>query len=186
VRPIHLIPLMGGVSPGPRIEPSLDRLEFLGASLARIFRRPCQIRPQTLDIVNTWDAARQQYYSTAILQCLERSCDGGARVLGVTACDLFVPVLTFVFGEAQLDGHCAAVSMARLDEKFYGLPAREELLRDRLLKEAVHELGHTFGLRHCADWRCVMSSSHGVERLDVKGADFCGRCRKPVFNEHFW
>jgi predicted Zn-dependent protease len=59
-------------------------------------------------------------------------------------------------------------------------------LRDRLVKEAVHELGHTFGLRHCADWRCVMSSSYGVERLDVKGADFCPRCRKPVFDEHLW
>ena len=105
-----------------------------------------------------------------------------ARVLGVTECDLFVPVLTFVFGEAQLDGDCAAVSTARLDERFYGLPAREELLRERLVKEAVHELGHTFGLGHCADWHCVMASSHGVERLDVKGSEFCARCRLPVLN----
>jgi archaemetzincin len=186
VRPIHLIPLTGGVSAAPRIEPSLERLEFLAASLARTFRRPCQIRPEMLDIAHAWDAARQQYYSTAILQSLERSSDRAARVLGVAACDLFVPVLTFVFGEAQLDGNCAAVSMARLHEEFYGLPPREDLLRDRMVKEAVHELGHTFGLRHCADWRCVMSSSYGVERLDVKGADFCPRCRKPVFNEHVW
>jgi archaemetzincin len=168
------------------MEPSLDQLEFLAASLARTFRRPCQIRPETLDIAYAWDAARGQFYSTAILQRLERACDGGARVLGVTACDLFVPVLTFVFGEAQLEGNCAAVSMARLHEEFYGMPERQGLLRDRLVKEAVHELGHTFGLRHCANWRCVMSSSHAVERLDVKGADFCLRCRKPVFNEHLW
>jgi archaemetzincin len=186
VKPIHLIPLTGGVPTGPRAEPPLRLLEFLAASLARTFRRPCQIRPEMLDIAAAWDSARQQYYSTAILQRLERSCNGGARVLGVTACDLFVPVLTFVFGEAQLDGNFATVSMARLHEEFYGLPAREDLLRERLVKEAVHELGHTFGLRHCADWHCVMSSSHGVERLDVKGADFCGRCRKPVFNEHIW
>jgi archaemetzincin len=116
---------MGGVSPGPRIEPSLERLEFLAASLARIFRRSCQVRPQTLDIVNTWDAARQQYYSTAILQCLERSCDGGARVLGVTACDLFVPVLTFVFGEAQLDGHCAALALRHVLQPWRGAPRRQ-------------------------------------------------------------
>ena len=185
MRPIHLIPLTSGAA-NPRAGPRLDLLEFLAASLARTFRRPCQIRPETLDITHAWDAARQQYYSTAILQRLDHGSDGDARVLGVTACDLFVPVLTFVFGEAQLDGMCAAVSMARLDERFYGLPAREELLRDRLLKTAIHELGHTFGLRHCADWRCVMSSSHGVERLDVKGADFCARCRKPVFDEHLW
>ena len=111
---------------------------------------------------------------------MERQSDPNARVLGVTGCDLFVPVLTFVFGEAQLDGTCAVVSTARLTEEFYGLPSRADLLRERLVKEAAHELGHTFGLRHCADWRCVMSSSHGVERLDVKGAQFCGSCRAPV------
>jgi uncharacterized peroxidase-related enzyme len=103
--------------------------------------------------------------------------DPDARVWASPACDLFVPVLTFVFGEAQLDGNCAVVSTARLDEEFYGLPARSDLLRERLVKEASHELGHTFGLRHCADWRCVMASSHAVERLDVKGADFCAACR---------
>jgi archaemetzincin len=87
---------------------------------------------------------------------------------------------------AQLDGAYAAVSTARLHEEFYGLPPRQDLLHERLLKEAVHELGHTFGLRHCADWRCVMSSSHGVERLDVKGLEFCAACRKQVFNEYYW
>jgi archaemetzincin len=66
-------------------------------------------------------------------------------VLGVTACDLYVPVLTFVFGEAQLDGNCAVVSVARLKEEAYGMPRREDLLRERLVKEAVHELGHTSG-----------------------------------------
>ena len=117
---------------------------------------------------------------------MERACDPDARVLGVTACDLYVPVLTFVFGEAQLDGNCAVVSLARLQEEFYGMPPRDDLLRERLVKEAAHELGHTFGLRHCADWRCVMASSHAVERLDVKGAEFCGACRKPVFQNGFW
>jgi len=120
------------------------------------------------------------------LQRLERASDPDARILGVTAWDLYVPVLTFVFGEAQLDGNCAVVSTARLGEEFYGLPPRADVLRDRLLKEAVHELGHTFGLRHCNDWRCVMSSSHGVERLDVKSADFCPACKKPVHSNGYW
>jgi archaemetzincin len=159
----------------------LDRLEFLAARLIRIFRTPCQIRPEIHDISFAWHAGRDQHYSTMILQRLERAANLDARTLGVTACDLFVPVLTFVFGEAQLEGNCAVVSLARLGDEFYGLPAREELLRERLLKEAVHELGHTFGLRHCADWRCVMASSYGVERVDVKGADFCTRCGKIVF-----
>jgi len=176
VKPIHLIPLTSVNG-----DLGLDRLEHLAASLARTFRTPCRIRPDTFDITFALDVRRQQYYSTAILQRLERSSDPDARVLGVTACDLYVPVLTFVFGEAQLDGNCAVVSGARLCDEYYGLPASETLLRERLIKEAAHELGHTFGLRHCADWRCVMASSHAVERLDVKTADFCRSCRKPIF-----
>jgi len=171
VKPIHLIPLGNG-----RMEPGLDVLEHLAATLARTFRTPCRIRPEVLDPAFALDGGRQQYYSTAILQQLERTCDPDARTLGVTACDLYVPVLTFVFGEAQLDGTCAVVSTARLAEEFYGMPKQDSLLRERLVKEAAHELGHTFGLRHCVDWRCVMASSHAVERLDVKGATFCREC----------
>jgi len=177
VKPIHLIPLANGNAAGP----ALNLLEGLAAALARVFRTPCQIRPELLDVSFALDSSRQQYYATAILQRLERHCSPDARVLGVASCDLFVPVLTFVFGEAQLDGNCAAVSLARLRDEAYGLPRRDDLLRERLLKEAVHELGHTFGLRHCADWRCVMTSSHAVERLDVKGVEFCAACRRLVF-----
>jgi archaemetzincin len=102
--------------------------------------------------------------------------DNKLHLLAVTDCDLFVPILTFVFGEAQLQGGCALVSTHRLHEEFYGLETREELTRERLLKEAVHELGHTFGLRHCRDWRCAMASTHAVERLDLKEAAFCPAC----------
>jgi archaemetzincin len=182
VKPIHLISLglPAGNGQGIAVLPRFNDLEYLAANLARTFQTPCRIRPEMLDIAFAFDEQRRQYYSTAIIQRLERTADPDARVLGVTACDLFVPVLTFVFGEAQLDGNCAVVSTARLNEEFYGLPGRIDLLRERLVKEASHELGHTFGLRHCADWRCVMASSHAVERLDVKTAAFCGVCRKPV------
>jgi archaemetzincin len=184
VKPIHLIPL--GAPSRPGAEPGLDLLEYLAAALARTFRTPCQIRPETFDLSFALDAGRQQYYSTAIIQRLERAVDPDVRVLGVTASDLYVPVLTFVFGEAQLDGNCAVVSTARLKEEFYGLPPRPDMVRERLLKEAAHELGHTFGLRHCANWRCVMTSSHAVERLDVKGAEFCGACRKSILTNGYW
>src|SRR5208282_5042087 len=115
-------------------------LEHLAAALARTFRTPCRIRPETFDIGFSLEAGRRQFYSTAIIQRLERAADADARVLGVTGYDLYVPVLTFVFGEAQLDGACAVVSTARLKEEFYGLPRREETLRERLFKEATHEL----------------------------------------------
>ena len=161
-------------------------LEHLAAALARIFRTPCRIRPETFDISFALDA-----HAAAVL--FDRhSAAAGARVRPGCARARRHGVrslrsgLTFVFGEAQLDGNCAVVSTARLEEEFYGLPSREELFRERLVKEAVHELGHTFGLRHCADWRCVMTSSHAVERLDVKGAEFCSACRKPVAQNGYW
>ena len=90
--------------------------------------------------------------------------------------DLYIPVLTFVFGEAQLADGGAVVSTHRLRQEFYGLPANPELLHVRLLKEALHELGHTYGLRHCPDYTCVMSASNGVERIDLKQAEFCTHC----------
>jgi archaemetzincin len=190
VKQIHLIPLAangGALTPAlAAAEPGIDLLEHVAATVARTFHAPCRIRPEMIDVEFALDARRAQYYSTAILQHLERTCDPDVRVLGVASRDLYVPVLTFVFGEAQLDGNCAVVSTARLREEFYGLPAREDLLRQRLVKEAIHELGHTFGLRHCPDWRCVMTSSHAVERLDVKEADFCPKCRKTVGAESYW
>jgi archaemetzincin len=185
VKPIHLIPICAH-SAQPEREPRFDRLDQLAIALARTFGTPCRIRPNMLDISFALDSRRSQYYSTAVLGRLEQTSDPDARVLGVTDCDLFVPVFTFVFGEAQLEGNCAIVSMARLAEEFYGLPPREDLLRERLIKEARHELGHTYGLRHCPDWRCVMASSHAVERLDVKGAAFCARCRKPLAGNGYW
>ena len=154
-----------------------ERLDGLAAGLARVFHVSCHLRPEPLAAGFAFDPARGQYHSTAILQRLDTLAAGeDIRLLGVTALDLYVPVLTFVFGEAQLDGPCALVSLHRLREEFYGLPPADDLLRERLLKEALHELGHTFGLRHCDDWNCVMASTHAVERLDVKSAEFCPVC----------
>lgn len=175
MKSIHLVGIGSGSVAAPR-----ERLAALGQFLFRTFHIPVRVRAEALDAAGALDAAREQYYSTEILRLLQPFAGGDTRVLGVTALDLFVPVLTFVFGEAQLEGNCAVVSFHRLREEFYGLPAREEVLDERLIKEAVHELGHTFGLRHCLSWECVMASSHAVELLDVKGASFCGGCRKAI------
>ena len=144
---------------------------------------------------NTYDAARRQHSSRVMLAWLsERLSEGsdvsrlrgspapgppGApvpwspdRLLGVTDVDLFIPVLTFVFGEAQLGGRAAIVSLARLTEA--ANPAR---LAARFVKEAVHELGHTFGLVHCPMPACVMSRSPGLTAVDLKHDRLCADCR---------
>jgi archaemetzincin len=125
-----------------------------------------------------WDAARRQYSSTHLLRELARRYpQPSGKVLGITECDLFIPMLSFVYGQAQLRGPLAVVSLARLRQEFYELPGNEAIAILRLQKEAAHELGHTFGLVHCADRSCPMSLSTNIHQLDLKGAAFCGGCR---------
>ena len=154
-----------------------DLLGQLRRDLAVDFRRQCEVLPVRLDPEFAFHAERQQYHSTEILERLQSLASKNTwRLLGVTPVDLYIPILTFVFGEAQLDGRCAVVSAHRLRQEFYGLPPQEKLLQERLRKEAVHELGHTLGLHHCEYYRCGMSPSHSIERIDLKEPTFCSAC----------
>ena len=155
-------------------------LQPLAAALTRVLGLRCAVAEDRLDAAFAFDDDRNQYHSTRLLERLTREYATGFRILGVTAHDLFVPVLSFVFGEAQVSGLCAVVSTHRLREETYGLPPDPHILLERLTKEAVHELGHTFGLRHCDDWTCVMASTNSVERLDIRTATFCDHCRPLV------
>jgi archaemetzincin len=124
-----------------------------------------------------YDTERAQYRSTAMLPLLanmQHTPDD--RVLGLTMVDLFIPVLTFVFGEAMLAGAAAVVSSHRLDPEVYGLPPDPPRLQQRLIKEGVHELGHTYGLVHCRHPACVMRASRAVDDVDGKTASFCLSC----------
>jgi len=158
-------------------EVSGTALEELRADLASVFGVPCELLRERLDPTFAFHAERRQYHSSEILARMRSATAPGARRLGVTGVDLYIPILTFVFGEAELGGRCAVVSYHRLREEFYGLPADAEVVRQRLLKEAVHELGHTIELTHCDDYRCAMAPSHAVEWIDVKEATFCNDCR---------
>ena len=161
-------------------EVSRLHLELLAEGLAPALRVACSIQVDGFDVAFAFDTLRGQYRSTEILRRLTKLPAAETwRLLGVTEADLFIPVLTFVFGEAQLGPVSAAralVSMHRLRQEFYGLPPDPQLLSARLLKESLHELGHTVGLRHCSDYRCVMSSSHSIEDIDLKLAQFCRSC----------
>jgi archaemetzincin len=127
-----------------------------------------------------YNPARGQYHSTQLLSGLNRLDIQSDKILGVTELDLFIPILTYVFGEAQLNGPAAIVSAYRLFPEFYGLPPDVSLVQLRLIKEAIHELGHTFGLKHCTNYGCVLNVSTYVEEIDLKSHRFCGQCQKTL------
>jgi archaemetzincin len=167
---IDILPL-GEVAPG--------WLEELRAGLATEFPAKYRLLPREADPAYAFNPSRQQYWSTDILAHLNnQAVPNVGRLLAVTCADLYIPILTFVFGEAQVGGPCAVVSTHRLREEVYGLPSNPQLFQARLLKEAVHEIGHTFGLTHCLDTHCAMAASHSVEWIDLKSSRLCERCQR--------
>ena len=156
-------------------------LERLESFIFRTFHLRTKRRDLKINLKDAFDPSRGQYNSSLILrQLIMKPPLDAEKMLGVTEVDLFIPILTFVFGEAQLKGIGAVVSTRRLHNRFYGLPEDREATTDRLLKEAVHELGHTFGLIHCIQNKCVMNSSTYVENIDQKPAELCPLCQKSV------
>lgn len=134
-----------------------------------------------LDLKLFFSEERNQYHSTFILsKLLDCLPEDGSKIVGITQVDIFTPILTFLFGEAQLNGKGALVSTYRLRNEYYGLPANQNLLYDRLLKEIVHELGHTLGLVHCRNYECVMNSSTYVEDIDLKTSRLCKLCENKL------
>ena len=162
--------------PVGKIEVSL--LRDLSVAIPRSLDVACEILPYVFDPTPSYHPERQQYHSSEILQrmqALVRPQDW--RFLAIADVDLYIPILKYVFGEAQIAGACAVVSVYRLRQEFYGLERDDAVLNQRLLKESVHELGHTLELRHCQDYRCVMASSHAVEWIDLREATLCDSCR---------
>lgn len=161
-----------------------ELVQGLSPALTRAFEVPVDILECEIDLEQFFDPERIQYNSSEIIRFLDDTAGvpvpkrrKGGKLLAVVSEDLFIPILTFVFGEAQLRGGTGVVSYHRLLNERYGLPPDAHLLQSRLEKEAVHELGHAFGLVHCALQDCVMHASTYVEDIDYKGGGFCPLCR---------
>ncbi len=124
-----------------------------------------------------FDQFRRQYNSTVLLaEVLKTASEASVKRIAVVDVDLFIPVLTFVFGEAQVGGSASVVSTHRFYNQFYGMPRDDSLMMARLQKEVIHELGHNFGLYHCRHFECVMRSSTYVEEIDMKSTYPCPDC----------
>ncbi|MEP9411705.1 MAG: archaemetzincin family Zn-dependent metalloprotease [Candidatus Brocadia sp.] len=152
-------------------------LDFLQIELTR--RLGFHVRVNKADPLpqyafNPW---RNQYHSTKILENLRELKTDDERILGIIDTDLYVPELNFVFGEAHIADKVCVISLVRLRQEYYGLPKDKNLFLSRTLKEAIHELGHTFKLSHCEDPKCIMHFSNSLRDTDIKGPDFCNRCK---------
>jgi archaemetzincin len=160
---------------------NVSLLKLLQSELSSVLQCRVSLLDLPVNINSGYSREREQYFSTMLIaDAIKYTENIEGKILLLTEFDLYVPVFTFVFGEAQLMGKHAIVSVCRLHEEFYTGVTNEKLLFERSMKEILHELGHTFGLIHCKNWDCVMHSSMGVEEVDLKGAKYCERCEELI------
>ena len=167
--PIIVISPIGDFSP--------ELLKSIGREVRKIFGYRTETNPLMKDVAFAFDTNRNQYYSTRILDKMADMAPAHAvKVLGITGVDLFIPILTHVYGEAQLGGKSCIVSTIRLNEGHSYLNTQEPFL-SRIVKEAIHELGHTFQLRHCREHTCLMHYCRNESDVDRKSDQLCRYCK---------
>jgi len=155
-----------------------DILEKIAEDVRREFNIPVSIKEGHLDLSDFYDSSRRQYNGNILLKLIgTKFSEDSFKTIGLFSVDLFIPILTFIFGQAMLNGPAGIASLYRLNNERYGMPADEGLLLERFGKEVIHELGHTFGLMHCSNPTCVMRSSTYVEDIDQKSQNLCIKCR---------
>jgi archaemetzincin len=155
-------------------------IDLLKTDLTKVFKKKVFIGKGMPEPDDAYDPKRKQYLSTAILNAMMEQKEYALyeKILGMVDHDLFVPELNFVFGQASTKA--AIISLTRLRQTFYHLPENQTLFHQRILTEAVHELGHTFGLGHCGNPRCVMFFSNSLMDTDRKGSEFCPSCKSKL------
>ena len=158
-----------------------DFLEKLVSRIHLEFLLPVTIEESHLDLSEYYDPMRRQYDGNILLKELDTaSLFPNVKRIGLFRVDLCIPILTYIFGQAPLNGNTGIASLFRLRNEHYGMKKDEDLLLYRFRKVITHELGHMFGLLHCHVPSCVMRSSTYVEDLDQKNHKFCSKCRNEM------
>lgn len=172
-RPVlYLVPL-------EPVDPEI--LRHLSTAITDLLFLPVRILPPRPLPAQTYHVVRDQYHSTQLLEyLLNNDLAEPFLVLGITAVDLYIPIFTFVFGEAQLDGKAAIISIFRPGGGAGDVRPPAPILLDRLVKLGVHELGHNLGLGHCRQQGCIMGFSANLEKLDQRKLEFCEYCQTLV------
>lgn len=156
-------------------------LKYLAIEVGHEFGRETIVYEGHLDLSEFLDPSRGQYKGNELLEAVDLTFSKNkSKTIGIFNIDLFIPILTFIYGQAYLGGKSAIASSHRLSNARYGLKEDPVLFRNRLTKEVIHEIGHTFGLIHCYNTECVMRSSTYVEEIDQKSSNLCSHCRKKI------
>jgi archaemetzincin len=158
-----------------------DILENLASDVKIEFGVPVVLKDSYADITAYFEPSRRQYDANKLLKLIDSdSTPDAIKTIGLFQVDLFIPILTYIFGQAIYKGDTGVVSVYRLKNEQYGLPRNNELLYERFRKVVIHELGHSFGLKHCHVPTCVMRSTTYVEEIDQKEFHFCVKCREEL------
>ena len=156
-------------------------LEKVAGDVSREFLLPVKIREGHLDLSEYHDPKRRQYNGNSLLKEVDsRYSSGSIKTMGLFSVDLFIPILTYIFGQAILEGRTGIASLYRFSNERYGMKKDDKILLERFTKEIIHELGHTLGLIHCHHPVCVMRSSTYVEEIDQKSQNLCITCRTKI------
>ena len=158
-----------------------DFLEIIAEDVSREFFFPVKIKEGHLDLSDFHDFARRQYNGNNLLKEVDTKFSADSlKTIGLFSVDLFIPILTYIFGQAYLEGRTGIASLYRFSNERYGMKKDDDIMLDRFKKEVIHELGHTFGLIHCHVPTCVMRSSTYVEDIDQKSVSLCPKCREQL------
>jgi archaemetzincin len=152
------------------------------AGLRSVYDSEVFVRPEQRLPSDALDERRDQYKAEAFIDLATRVSQSDTA-LAVTDADLFYRRRNYVFGLAYLDGRGCVVSTDRLRTSSDGGVSQKpagEVFTDRVRKEVVHEVGHTLGLEHCDNSRCVMNFSPTVREVDIKEEHLCGTCQREV------
>lgn len=151
---------------------SVDELavSVVAANLQALMGLNAAVRPVEPAPEHAYQHGRRQYDAIKIIKSLARATAAHELTLGITQFDICTPILAFVFGESQLSGRAALISLFRITDE------KKELTYTRTAKIALHEVGHLIGISHCRTSECLMAFSANLTKLDQQQLLFCEAC----------
>jgi archaemetzincin len=158
-------------------------LDRIASDITIEYQWPVRFMENHMDLTEFYEPVRRQYDGNKLLKLMDSMSPPDAlKTIGLFRVDLFIPILTYIFGQAIFNGKTGIASLYRLRNEQYGIKKDDAILFERFRKVIIHELGHTFGLVHCYVPNCVMRSSTYVENIDQKRYNLCPKCRTEMYN----